>query len=138
MNIPNTSSPRSAIRRAALIALGCAFAVVQIPVLKSAETASLQPLADKAPSLPLTAKFNKVKDAENGPYVLKLKNTSKSAVKVNTKILLTVFFHADAKARTLPEHAIEPGKVFSIPDLSANDKVIITAEGFAPLELTVP
>ena len=140
MTNPTATSPRSALGRTALIALGCAFslALVQLPALKAADTATLLPLADKAPSLPVTSAFEKVAGAEHGPYVLKLTSTAKAALKVNVKVLLSVAFHAEAKARHLPEQTIEAGKTLSVPDLSAQDKVVVSAAGFAPLELTVP
>lgn len=140
MIIPNASSHRLALGRTALLALGCAFslALVQIPARGAADTATLQPLADKAPSLPVTSAFEKVAGAEHGPYVLKLTNTSKDALKVSVKVLLSVAFHAEAKARNLPEQAIDAGKTWTVADLSAQDKVIVTAKGFAPLELAVP
>lgn len=136
----NTSSTRSAACRTALIALGwaCSLAIVQLPVLKAADAAASPPPADKAPSLPLTATFEKGTAHEMGPYVLKLKNTSKDALKVSAKILLSVAFHMGSKHWDLPEHVIDPGQVWSIPDLSAGDKVTLTAQGFAPLELVVP
>lgn len=140
MSISNTSSIRSAACRIALLALGCAFslALVQMPALKAAALATLQPLADKAPSLPLTATFEKVTGVESGPYVLKLTNVSKDALKVSAKILLSVAYHMESKARIVPAHVIDPGQVWTILDLAATDKVIITAEGFSPLELVVP
>jgi hypothetical protein len=140
MIIATLASTRPPLRRIALIALGCAFSLALIPMqtLKGADGAALQPLADKAPSLPLTATFEKVTGGENGPFVLKLKNDSKDAVKVTTKILLSVAFHADSKAKHLPAHTIKAGQVWSIPDLAAADKLILTAEGFAPLEIVVP
>ena len=139
MNTTNTSPTRSAKCRTALIALGCVFslALVAMPAAKAADTVALQPLADKAPSLPLTASFEKVTGGEKGPFVLKLKNDSKDTLKASAKILLAVAFHADSKARNLPEHAIAPGQAWSIADLVAGDKIVITAAGFAPLELTV-
>ena len=134
------ASPRPALRTTALIALGCALtlAVMSAPALKAAGPATLQPLADKAPSLPVTTAFEKVKGAESGPYVLKVTNTSKATLKVTTKVHVAVAFHANDKARNLPEHAIEAGQTWSVPDLAAQDKVVVTATGFAPLELTVP
>jgi hypothetical protein len=137
MNNSNTSS-RSFIFRTALAALGCAFALgcVQIPA-RAATPTTLTPLDDKAPSLPVTASFAKA-DGEDGPYVLSLKNTSDSSIKVSAKILLSVYFHADSKAKIIPEHAIDAGQVWTVSGLAANDKVIVTATGFAPLELTVP
>jgi hypothetical protein len=120
--------------------LACAFAVtfVPLPTTQASTLAGLQPLADEAPSLPLTSKFEKVADGEGGPYVLKLKNTSNSALKVSAKVLLSVSFHAESKARNIPEHVIDAGQVWTIPELAANDKVIINAKNYVPLELTVP
>jgi hypothetical protein len=132
-----TSVTRSTIRRAALIALGCAFslAIVPMPALQAADTA---PKADKSPILPLTTTFEKVAVTDNGPpFVAKLKNDSKGDLAVTTKVLLSVAFHANDKARNLPEHVIKAGQTWTVPDLAANDKLIITAKGFAPLELTV-
>jgi hypothetical protein len=139
----NTSSLRSATRRKTLLVLGCALSLALAPVaaLKAADDAALRPLADTPPALPalpLASSFEKVSGGENGPYVLKLKNTSAATVKVGAKILLAVAFHADNKAKILPEHVIEAGQTWSIPDLAAADKVILTAKNFAPLELTVP
>jgi hypothetical protein len=79
-----------------------------------------------------------VTGGENGPYVLKVKNTSADTLKVSAKILLAVAFHADNKAKLVPEHAIAAGDTWSIADLAAADKVILTATGFAPLEIVVP
>jgi hypothetical protein len=115
-----------------------ALALVAAPALQAADSTELQPLADKAPALPLTATFEKVVRSEDGPpFVLKLTNTSKDALKVSVKILLSVFAHNTDKARNLPTHVIEAGKTWTIPELAALDKVIIKAEGFAPLELEV-
>jgi len=99
---------------------------------------ALQRLEDKAPSLPLTYSFEKVTDPDTGPYVLNLKNVSGDAIKVSAQVLSSVTFHANSKVRNLPEHAIDPGQVWTITELAATDKVTITAKGFAPLELTVP
>jgi hypothetical protein len=134
-------SVRSTLSRTALFALGCALSLAPglIAAARATDALALQPLAaDKAPALPLTAAFEKGTGAEGAPYVLKLTNTSKEAVKVAAKVLLSVAFHADSKARNIPEHAIAAGATWSISDLAANDKVVISAKGFAPLELTVP
>jgi hypothetical protein len=140
MTPSNTPFHLSAKIRSAVLALGCAisFAVVQVPATRASDAASLKPMDDKAPSLPLAASFEKVADAEGGPYTLSLKNTSDATLKVSAKILLSVYFHDDTKARNLPEHSIDPGMFWSIPGLAAGDKVVVTANGFAPLELTVP
>jgi hypothetical protein len=136
---PSTPSPfRRASILSALAVLGCAlaFAFASAPSARAAGTATLGALGDKAPSLPLTATFAKA-DADTGPFVLNLKNTSDGSLKVTVKILLSVYFHADSKARNLPEHTIDAGQVWTIPGLAASDKVTVTADGYAPLELTV-
>lgn len=122
-----------------MIALGCSMALTLLPApsAKASDAAGFKALDDKAQSLPLTSSFAKT-EGEDGPYVLSLKNTSSDSIKVSGKVLLSVFFHADSKSRTIPEHAIDAGQVWTIPGLAANDKVILTAPGFAPLELTVP
>jgi hypothetical protein len=129
----------SNIIKMSLGALSCAFALalVQSPAARAANSAAMNALDDKATALPLAATFAKT-EGEDGPYVLSLKNTSDSSVKVSVKILLSVYFHADSKAKNIPEHAIDAGQVWTIPGLAANDKLIVTGAGFAPLELTVP
>lgn len=141
MKNPSVSLSSSALYKTALITLGCAlaFAVAPTPALNAADSAALQSLAaEKGKSLPVTTTFEKVKGGESGPYVLKVKNVSKGALNVSAKVLLSVAFHADSKARKVPEHVIEAGQVWSIPDLAAADKVIIASEGFDPLEVVVP
>jgi len=140
MNPINTSSVRSSSRTKTLFAVGCALslALFGVPALSAADSAvTLKPVADKAPELPLTHFFKKVEGGEKGPYVLTLKNTSKADVTVTAKILLAVAFHAESKAKTLPAHKIEAGHDWSIPDLAFDDHVVLTAEGFAPLEIKV-
>jgi hypothetical protein len=123
--------------RKVLFVLGSALslALVQGSALRAAD--EMKPAADKGPAAPLSATFEKVADAENGPFVLNLKNGSKEAVTAKAKVLLSVAFHAESKARPVPEQVIEPGKTWSIKDLAAGDKVIVHAKGFAPLELVV-
>jgi hypothetical protein len=139
MTLSAPSPFRRASIKSALAVLGCAFAFAfaQAPAARAADTASLKPMDDKAPSLPLTPTFEKA-DADTGPYVLNLKNTSDGTLKVTAKVLLSVYFHADSKSRNLPEHAIDPGQAWTIPGLASSDKVVISAGGYAPLELTVP
>ena len=125
------------MRRSALVFLGCAFGllVVAIPSIRAASP-TLQALAD-AKALPLSHSFKKVEGGEKGPFVITLKNDSDAAVKVTPKILLAVVMHAESKARHLPAHTIEAGQSWSIADLAAEDKVILTADGFAPMEIVV-
>ena len=139
--IKTESSPsRSAVRRSAWVAAGCALILVvaQVTAVRAADTVAPKPVEDKAPSLPLAPAFEKVTSGEDGPYVLNLKNISKDTVTVTAQVMPSVTFHATAKVRNLPEHAIEPGQVWTINELAATDKVVISAKGFAPLELTVP
>lgn len=100
--------------------------------------ASPQPLADKAPALPLTPTFEKVESAEGTPFVLKVKNDSKESLTLSGKVLLSVVHHAMDKARNLPEEPLPAGQVRTIQNLSPDDKVILTAPGFAPIEIKVP
>ena len=140
MNTSNRSrsSLRAVLCSSALLALGCAFvlAIVPTPALR-AESGSSQPTADKAPTLPLSASFDKVAGAETAPYVLTLKNDSENPVKASAKVLLVVAFHAESKARNVSEHVIDPGKTWTIAELAKGDRVVVSAEGFAPLSLTV-
>jgi hypothetical protein len=131
------SPSRISTKRAAAVLLGLAFVLGPIGI-PAARAADATPAAsDKVPSLPLTPAFAKV-DGDNGPYVLNLKNISTDSIKVNAKILLSVAFHAESRARTITAHVIEAGQVWTITGLAADDKVTITADGFAPLQLTVP
>jgi hypothetical protein len=133
----NSSHALSSVLRTALLAVGCTLgaALLQPAVGKAAD---LHQLDDKAPSLPLSATFDKVSGTEGGPYVLKLKNTSSDSLSVSGKVVLAVPFHGNTKERPIAAHLVEAGQTWSISDLSAGDKVTLTAMGFAPLELAVP
>ena len=112
-----------------LMALALGLALLAAPALRA---------ADAAPALPVTTSFEKVAGTEGAPYVLMVKNTSQDTLTVTAKVLLGVTFHAENKARNLPAQGIEAGKEWKISDLSADDKVILSAPGFATLEVTVP
>lgn len=116
-------------RRSALLALACAFvlSLVSVPALQA---------ADKA--LPLSPTFEKVASTEGTPFVLHLKNDSKDTLKLSGKVLLSVVNHAMDKARVLPEHSLAAGEVWTIAALSADDRVLVSAAGYAPLEFRVP
>jgi hypothetical protein len=138
--IMNNSNPvRSLNRSRMVLALACAIGLTlaSVPAMIAADTSAKQPLADKAPALPLTATFEKVASTEGTPFVLKLKNDSKDTLKLSGKVLLSVVHHAMDKARVLPDQVLEGGQVWTIKDLSAQDKVLVTAAGFAPLEVVV-
>jgi hypothetical protein len=136
----NISLKRTISTVTALSSLGFAFtlALVQVPAARAAGSSALSALDDKAPSLPLAPTFDKAADPEKGPYVLSLKNTSSATIKVTAKVLLSVYMHGDDKARHVPEHAVDAGEVWTISGLAAQDEVILTADGFAPLQLRVP
>jgi hypothetical protein len=139
MNPTNTSSVRPSHTKA-LLAMGCALslALFGVPALNAADSAvTLKPMADKAPALPLSHSFKKVEGGEKGPYVITLKNDSKAALKVTTKILLAVAFHGEDKARHLPAHSIDAGASWTISDLAAEDIVVLSADGFETLKIVV-
>lgn len=124
----------------ALTALACALAPLNARTQAVSGTESLKwtVLDDKAPSLPLSATFEKGKDPEVGPYILVLKNDSKDSLMVSASVHLSVAFHANKKDREYPSHTLGAGQTWNIPDLAAGDKVTLTADGYSPLELTVP
>lgn len=127
----NSHSLHSGARRSLLLALACAFSLTLAPF------ASLQ-AADKAAALPLTVTFEKVTGTEGAPFVLKAKNTSTVSLKVSGKVLLAVVHHAMDKARVVPEQTVAAGQIMTVKELSAEDKVVLTADGYAPLEVKVP
>ena len=137
MNPTNISSLRSP-RRNALLVLGCTLSLVLLP-LQALQAAPDAPAATTvaAPTLPLSHSLAKVTGGEKGPFVLTLKNDSKAAVTVHAKILLAVAFHAESKAKNLPAQKIDAGHDWKIADLAAEDKVILTAEGFAPQTIVI-
>lgn len=134
-------SPKALIRSSILgtvaFVLGSALLICLAPA-PAGRAADAPAAGDKAPSLPLTASFSKATDPDSGPYLLKLTNTSSASINVSAKVLLSVAYHAESKARLIPAHTVEAGKDWTISGLAATDKVILTAEGFAPLEITVP
>jgi hypothetical protein len=132
------TSHRISLYRSALFALGCAFLAgfASAPALL-AEGDSSQTAAANLPSLPLSASFSKVAGSEDAPYVLTLKNESSNPVKASAKVLLAVAFHADSKARTVAEQTVGPGETWTIPGLAKGDRVTVSADGFAPLVLSV-
>ena len=125
------------LSKTALLTLGCALSLVlfSAPALRAADPAT----AAAAKKLPLTATIEKAAHpAENTPpFILTLKNDSKATITVSAKVLLSVVAHNVDKARIVPAHAIEAGKTMKIADLAALDKVVVSSEGYAPLEIKV-
>jgi len=135
MNSSPSRPSRSVFR--SLVAFACAssLAFAIVPALSAVEP-TLAARADKA--LPLSHTFEKVESTEGKPFVLNLRNDSNASLKLSGKVLLSVVNHAMDKARPLPEHTLEAGKTWSIPGLTADDKVIISSAGYADLEIRVP
>jgi len=138
MTPPKPSTAPARIGWAGVAALGMALglAIACSPAVRADGAPAPSRLADKAPSLPVSYTFEKVTD-ESGPYVLHLKNTSSAALTVNAQVTSSVTFHANSKTRTVTGH-IDPGQVWTVTELAASDKVVVSADGFEPLELTVP
>ena len=94
---------------------------------------------EEAPSLPLTASFGMGEPGENGgPHTLTLTNTSEEALTVNATIIWSVVSHNRTKTIELPAQEMAAGGTWVIDDLAAEDRIVLTAEGYAKLELTTP
>lgn len=133
----NTSSSASFLR--ALLAGTCLATAAFFTSAAFAADSAKQPHADKAtPALPLSHTFEKSADGGATPFVLKVKNDSKATLQLSGHVLLSVVNHAMDKARKLPDHTLEAGKTWTITELTADDKVILSAAGYAPLEIRVP
>ena len=130
--------PSPAILRR-LLALACLAGLpfLSVSALAIDDTSAPQPRAD-APALPLSHSFEKVESAQGTPFVLKVKNDSKVTLQLSGHVLLSVVNHAMDKARKLPDHSLEAGKTWTITELTADDKVVLNAAGYAPLEIRVP
>jgi hypothetical protein len=122
----NSSSPS---RRSILFTVACALGLMLLPI------ASLH-AADKA--LPVTTSFEKNAHADGAPIVLHVTNTSHESLALSGKVLLAVVNHAMDKARPLPEHTLKAGETLTIKELSAEDKVLLSAHGYETLTIVVP
>jgi hypothetical protein len=135
------SPTQSSFGKLSLLSISCAALLAfAARGLNAADLPTVQPLADGAPAaaaaLPLDVKIEKVADKEKA-FVVKLTNHSKDSLKVTAKVLLAVAFHGEERARRIPAHSIDAGKEWSIEDLAFDDHVVVSAEGFAPLEIKV-
>lgn len=127
------------VRRFSLLALGSVLALGLLPATQAAGTEIRQPLAAEAKPLPFSTAFEKGEPGENGgPYVLVLTNTAAEALKVQGSIIWSVASHNRANTIKLPERVIEPGGTWKIADLAVEDRVVLTAEGYATLDVKVP
>lgn len=118
----------SLFRRLAL-ALGCVFAVASV-----VQAADVAPRAEKK-ALPVTTSFEK-DSSEKGPIVLKITNTSSTAIKLQVDVTESILFHAKPRNRK-HDYTIEPGKSDLVTELAVGDKVAISAEGHETITLEV-
>jgi hypothetical protein len=89
--------------------------------------AELQPLADKARQMPITAKFQKMKD---GTSAFALANTSRKTLNLQVTVTRT------GKAQTFSP-VIEPGKMWLLNGLLLGEEVDVACEGYESQQLTV-
>lgn len=113
-----------------LLALGC---VASLAFFVTPST-----FAADAKTLPLSHTIEKVEGHESTPFVLHVKNDSQETLHLSGKVLLAVVNHATDKAKMLKEHKLEAGKTWKIKDLTAGDKVVISAAGYSDLTIEVP
>jgi len=117
-----------------LFLLACCCATVLLLARVPAARAADAP----AHALPITAAFEKVETDGGHGYILNLRNDSKDALKVKVTVFPSVVFHADTKARNIPEHSIAAGDTWKIGDLAAGDKVSVASDGYDKLDLVAP
>jgi len=132
----NTTPSPALLRRLLACACLAGIPLLSVSVQAAAETAA--PRATTVPALPVSHSFSKAESVNGTPFVLTVKNDSKTALKLSGHVLLSVVNHAMDKARKLPEHTLEAGASWSIAELAGDDKVVLNAEGHAPLEIRVP
>jgi hypothetical protein len=121
-------------RQSALV-LGVLFSLT-LGAAAAVDQPSVTSRADKPAAVPVAATFAKA-EGDKGPYVLTLKSTSATTLKVNVVVAESIKSHAKPGQRK-NDYTIEAGKSATVEALAAHDKVTVSAEGFAPLELTVP
>lgn len=141
MNSPKNIPSPLAARVTAPLFLTATLLLALAPVSSATanDHTAPQPTAEKAAKPPLESSFSKEKTGETaGLHVLTLKNISQQPVKISGVVALSVVVHNRDKTRTVPSQVLEAGKTARVEGLASHDKVTITAEGFAPLELTVP
>lgn len=134
--IPHRWFQRAAVVLTAAGAIALGSAAMAAPQLSGAGSA--QPLADQNEVVPVKVTFEKNASAKTeGPYVMTLTNTADHTIKVGVRVDQDVTVHNRPKARHLGPEEIAPGKDWKVDDLAALDKVTVTAEGFAPLQIVV-
>lgn len=129
---------KSLVRYASFALAALAFATVS--TVSAASHDSLQPLADThAKALPVTTSFEKAPAGQHGgTHALKVKNTGEAPLAITATVRWSIISHGSEKTTELPAHTVAAGEVWTIDDLSAEDKVSLAASGFETLEVKVP
>lgn len=127
------------LRLISLLALGSSLALCSLPAASAAGTETLQTLADQAKALPVSTSIAKGDPGPEfgGPYVLSVKNSSGAALTLKAVIAQSVVSHNRPKTIELPGKTLEAGATWKIADLAVDDKVTLSAEGHASLEVKV-
>ncbi len=123
--------------RSLFAAAGLLAALAVAPTPAARATLPAAPV-DTAAALPVSTTFSKVSVDGANSYVLKLTNTSAADLKLSVTVVPSVTFHGTVKSSTLPAKVLPAGGTWAIDDLHAQDKVSVSADGFAPLDLVVP
>jgi septal ring factor EnvC (AmiA/AmiB activator) len=92
------------------------------------DVAKLQPLASKARAMPVAATFKKA--FWGGGFTLQVRNQNPAPLKVSIAVA--------GSEKTPPNSAtIESGSTYEVENLTAGANVVITSDGYDPLNLTV-
>ncbi len=114
-----------------------ALALATIPATAQADKPS--PTLAETAVMPLKASFEKDTSGKNeAPMVLHLKNESSKAITVSAEIELSVVVHNRPKSRSVAAQTVAAGAVLTIDNLAPDDKLTLSAEGYAPLVVVVP
>lgn len=122
-----------------LFVVAALAALLVSPVLRAADALSIQARADQAKALPVTTTVTKGEPGPDygGPYVLTVKNTSASELKLKTVVVQSVVSHNRPKTIELPEQTLAAGASWAIKDLAVGDKVTLGAEGHDPVVIMI-
>jgi hypothetical protein len=99
---------------------------------------SAQTPAEK-PALPLKVTFERDTSGKNeAPMVVHLANESKQELTVSAHIELSVVVHNRPKTRDVPAQKVPVAGAMTIENLAPEDKITLSAEGYAPMVVVVP
>lgn len=131
-------TPLLPARLAALVISSAAFFFSALPTSAAESKPAEHPTADKAAKLPVEHAFEKNTTGDDkGLYTLMLKNTSAKSLKLTLAVEESVVSHNRPKNRTVSV-TVDAGSSVKNGAFAAHDKITISAEGFAPVTLTVP